>query len=193
MAWKVIDRATFQWNKILNLTKTMAANHVLNVDASQYRRLVGRLLYLQATWPDVCFSINVLSQFVAYPREAHLKATYRVFRYLKATPSQGILLPKDGRTNLVYYCDSDWFGCSFTRRSQTGYLLPFGGASVSWKSKKQSVMSRSSTEAELYRAMASTVSEILWIDAVVTTRASHWTVKLDSFILGQLVCTTHCK
>ncbi|KAM0002197.1 putative RNA-directed DNA polymerase [Helianthus debilis subsp. tardiflorus] len=132
------------------------------VDANQYRRLVGRLLYLQATRPDIAYSVNVLSQFVSDPRASHLEAANRVLRYLKKTPGQGILLAKDGGTNLTAYCDSDWLGCPMTRRSRTGYLLLLGGTPISWKSKKQLVVSRSSAEAE-YRAMASTVSEVLWI------------------------------
>ncbi|KAJ0518591.1 putative RNA-directed DNA polymerase [Helianthus annuus] len=97
------------------------------VDASRYRRLVGRLLYLQATRPDIAYSVNVLSQFVADPRQSHMDAAHRVLR-----------------------------------RSRTGYLLLLGGAPISWKTKKQNVVSRSSAEAE-YRSMASTVSEILWM------------------------------
>ncbi|KAJ0735747.1 putative RNA-directed DNA polymerase [Helianthus annuus] len=132
------------------------------VDASHYRRLVGRLLYLQATRPDIAHSVSVLSQFVADPRQSHLDAATRVLRYLKATAGQGILLLKKGGNSLVAYTDSDWLGCPVTRRSRTGYLLLLGGSPVSWKSKKQSVVSRSSAEAE-YRAMATTVSEILWM------------------------------
>ncbi|KAK1408311.1 hypothetical protein QVD17_39969 [Tagetes erecta] len=132
------------------------------IDATQYRRLVGRLLYLQATRPDITYSVNVLSQFVADPRRNHLEAANRVLRYLKATPGQGILLPRDGNPILTAYCDSDWLGCPYTRRSRTGYLLLLGGGPISWKTKKQAVVSRSSAEAE-YRAMASTVSEILWV------------------------------
>ncbi|KAK9055092.1 hypothetical protein SSX86_026172 [Deinandra increscens subsp. villosa] len=132
------------------------------VDANSYRRLIGRLLYLQATRPDVAYSVNVLSQFVADPRRNHLNAANRILRYLKSTPGLGILLPKGGGTDLVAYSDSDWLGCPTTRRSRTGYLLLLGGAPISWKTKKQSVVSRSSAEAE-YRAMATTVSEILWM------------------------------
>lgn len=132
------------------------------VDANQYRRLIGRLLYLQATRPDIVYSVNVLSQFVSDPRHNHMEAATRILRYLKSTPGQGILLPKEGGSNLVAYSDSDWLGCPDSRRSRTGYLLILGGAPISWKSKKQSVVSRSSAEAE-YRAMATTVSEILWI------------------------------
>ncbi|KAF5763047.1 putative RNA-directed DNA polymerase [Helianthus annuus] len=134
----------------------------IRVDANMYKWLVGRLLYLQATRPDLTYWVNVLSQFVSDPRQNHLDAAMRVLRYLKATPGQGILFPKNGGTKLVTYCDADWLGCPFTRRSRTGYLLLLGGAPISWKSKKQSVVSRSSAEAE-YRAMATTTSEILWM------------------------------
>ncbi|GJR46947.1 uncharacterized mitochondrial protein-like protein [Tanacetum coccineum] len=105
----------------------------VRIDASKYRRLVGRLLYLQATRPYLAYSVNVLSQFVSDPHQMHMDAAMRVLRYLKATPGQGIFFPKEG-----------------------------GGAPISWKSKKQSVVSRSSAEAE-YRAMANATSEILWM------------------------------
>lgn len=133
-----------------------------SVDATTYRRLVGRLLYLQATRSDVTYSVNVLSQFVSDPRQSHMNAAVKILQYLKSTPGQGILLPKDGGHNLIAYTDSDWLGCPDTRRSGAGYLLLLGGAPISWKSKKQSVVSRSSAEAE-YRAMATTVNEVLWL------------------------------
>nr|GEX33976.1 hypothetical protein [Tanacetum cinerariifolium] len=107
------------------------------VDATQYRRLVGRLLYLQATRPDVTYAVNVLSQFVSDPRQNHLEAVKRVLRYLKGTSEQRILLPREGPTTLTAYCDSDWLGFPFTRRSRTGYLLLFSGGPISWKTKKQ--------------------------------------------------------
>ncbi|GJY98317.1 putative RNA-directed DNA polymerase [Tanacetum coccineum] len=132
------------------------------VDAGRYRRLIGRLLYLQATRPDIAYSVNVLSQFIADPRHSHMDAAHQVLRYLKGTVGQGILLPRDGGCNLIAYCDSDWLSCPITRRSRTGYLLLFGGAPISWKTKKQNVVSRSFAEAE-YRSMASTVSKILWM------------------------------
>lgn len=136
-------------------------------DVNAYRRLVGRLLYLQATRPDITYVVNVLSQFVSDPRQNHWNAAMRVLRYLKATLGQGILLPKGNETDLIAYSDSDWLGCPFSRRSRTGYVLLLGGAPISWKSNKQSVVSRSSAEAE-YRAMATTVSEILWTHWLLT-------------------------
>ncbi|KAJ0469227.1 putative RNA-directed DNA polymerase [Helianthus annuus] len=131
-------------------------------DATQYQRIIGRLLYLQVTRPDIAYSVNILSQFVSDPRKEHMEAVTRILRYLKATPGQGIYIPKHDGFQLVAYCDADWLGCLTTRRSRTGYILILGGSPVSWKTKKQSVVSRSSAEAE-YRAMAATVSEVLWL------------------------------
>ncbi|XP_021991719.1 uncharacterized mitochondrial protein AtMg00240-like [Helianthus annuus] len=107
------------------------------VDASLYRRLIGRLLYLQATRPYITYAVNVLSQFVSDPRQNHLDAVHRVLRYLKATIGQGIHLSRSGGYGLTAYCDSDWLGCPFIRRSRTGYLLLLGGPPVSWKTKNK--------------------------------------------------------
>ncbi|CAH9090143.1 unnamed protein product [Cuscuta epithymum] len=132
------------------------------VDVSSYRRLIGRLLYLTVTRPDIVYSVSQLSQFLSNPRQTHLDAATRVLRYLKQTPGQGIFLSSDPDFGLKGYCDSDWAGCPFTRRSSTGYFITIGTSPVSWRTKKQSVVSRSSAEAE-YRAMAITISEILWL------------------------------
>ncbi|GKD38771.1 uncharacterized mitochondrial protein-like protein, partial [Tanacetum coccineum] len=145
------------------------------IDASRYRRLVGRLLYLQVTHSDIAYSVSILSQFVGDPRRTHMEAANKVLRYLKATVGQGILLPNTTKTGLVAYCDADWLGCPLSRRSRPGYVLLLGGAPISWKSKKQLVVSRSSAEAE-YRSMATAVSEIMWV---------RWLLKeLDVVVVG---------
>lgn len=87
--------------------------------------------------------------------------------YLKTTPGQGSFLPKNGDLTLTTYCDSDWLSCPFTRRSKTCYFISLGGAPVSWKTNKQTMVSRSSAEAK-YRAIASTVSELLWLRWLLT-------------------------
>lgn len=131
-------------------------------DSGKYRRLIGWLLYLQVTRPDITFAVNTLSQFVSSPRLTHWNAALCVLRYLKATPGQGSFLPASGNLTMTRYCDSNWLGCPFTRRSKTGYFITLGGSPISWKTKKQSVVSCSSAEAE-YRSMVATVSEILWL------------------------------
>lgn len=147
--------------------KLLRDDNTPEVDASLYRRLVGRLLYLTVTRPDITFAVNLLSQFLSCPRQSHLDAAYRVLRYLKSAPGQGIFLPAAGGFDLHAYCDADWGGCATTRRSSSGYFITLGGAPILWCTKKQSVVARSSAEVE-YRAMATTVCEIVWLRWLLT-------------------------
>lgn len=89
------------------------------------------------------------------PTTAHLQAAKRVLRYLMSSPGQGILLASTSTAVLTVYCDSDWAGCPITRKSTSGYCVFLGDSPVSWKSKKQQVVARSTAEAE-YRALALT-------------------------------------
>ncbi|KAJ9556511.1 hypothetical protein OSB04_011125 [Centaurea solstitialis] len=123
------------------------------IDANQYRRLVGCLLYLQVTRPDTVYFASILSQFVGDPRRVHMEAANRVLQYLKTTIGQGILLPNKSDTNFVAYCDADWLRCPLSRRSRSGYMLLLEGSPISWKSKKHYAVSHSSAKVE-YRSMA---------------------------------------
>ncbi|XP_004293223.1 PREDICTED: uncharacterized mitochondrial protein AtMg00810-like [Fragaria vesca subsp. vesca] len=89
-----------------NLVLTQEDGDVLK-DASQYRRMVGRLIYLTITRPDLVYAMHILSQFMGKPRQPHLDAAYKVLRYVKQTPGQGILLPSTGQLELKVYCDAD--------------------------------------------------------------------------------------
>lgn len=137
-------------------------NSDLLKDSGQYRRLVRRLIYLTITRLDIIYFVHILSRFMHQPRKLHMEAALRVIRYLKGVPSQGLFFPLNNDLKLRAYCDSDWAGCSMTRRSTTRYCVFLGPSFISWKSKHQKTVSLSSTEAE-YRAMAKAYCEFSWV------------------------------
>lgn len=147
-------------------TKLMPATGNLLTDPVHYQRLIGKLIYLSVTRPDINFSVNVLSQFMQQPSTAHMQAAKRVLRYLLTNPGQGIILATSSAVQIKAYSDSDWASCPSTRRSTSGFCILLGSSPISWKSKKQAVVARSSAEAE-YRAMSLTACEITWVTALL--------------------------
>lgn len=131
-----------------------------------YQRLLGKLIYLTITRPDICFSVQLLSQYMNKPSTTHLQAAFRVLRYLAGTTSQGILLDSKSVAQLTAFCDRDWATCPVSRGSTTWYCIFLGDSPISWKSKKQQVFARSSAEAE-YRVMALTTCEVTWLSALL--------------------------
>ena len=117
-------------------------------DPLSYRRLVGRLVYLTSTRPDIAFATQQLSQFMSKPTKAHHAAAVHVLRYLKGCPGQGLFFPRTCSPHLLGFSDADWATCIDSRRSITGYCFFIGNSLVSWKTKKQTTVSRSSSEAE---------------------------------------------
>ncbi|CAL8081400.1 unnamed protein product [Prunus armeniaca] len=127
----------------------------------QHRSIVGALQYLTFTRPDIAFSVNQACQFMHNPMESYVVAVKRILRYLKGTLDFGIHF-QPGILNLQAYSDVDWAGDPNDRRSVSGYIVYLGSSPISWASKKQHIVSRSSTGAE-YRALAIAATELAWI------------------------------
>ncbi|RVX04688.1 Retrovirus-related Pol polyprotein from transposon RE1 [Vitis vinifera] len=137
------------------------------VDRGRYQRLVGRLIYLSHTRPDIGFAVSAVSQFMHSPTEEHMEAVYRILRYLKMTPGKGLFFRKTENRDTEVYSDAGWAGNIIDRRSTSGYCSFVWGNLVTWRSKKQSVVARSSAEAE-YRALAQGICEGIWIKRVLS-------------------------
>ncbi|XP_020271922.1 uncharacterized protein LOC109847086 [Asparagus officinalis] len=144
-------------------TKLSLNDGELLADPSVYRSMIGALKYLTITRPDIAFVVHVVFQFIHAPCTTHLLAVERVYRYLQGTSDHGLSLRKAiGSTRAIANSDADWADCLDSSRSTSGYAVFFGPNLISWHSKMQPTVLRSSTEAE-YRALAYTVAETLWL------------------------------
>ncbi|GKB99402.1 retrovirus-related pol polyprotein from transposon TNT 1-94, partial [Tanacetum coccineum] len=133
-----------------------------SVNETQYRGMIGSLMYLTASRPDIQFSTCLCARYQANPKESHLIAVKRIFRYLKGTPSLGLWYPKCSGFDLKGYSDSDYAGCNMDRKSTSGACQLLGGKLVCWSAKKQQSVAMSSAEAE-YVAAAGCCANILWM------------------------------
>ncbi|RDX97280.1 putative mitochondrial protein, partial [Mucuna pruriens] len=113
------------------------------VDNEMYQHLVGKLIYLSHTRPNIAFAVSLVSQFMHYLREVHPQATYRILQYLKGTPRRGVLYKRNENTILEAYTDSDYAGSVIDRRSTSGYCTFLGGNLVTWRSTKQNIVALS--------------------------------------------------
>ena len=109
-------------------------------DIGHFQRLVGKLIYLTITRPDIAYAVSLVSRFMHAPRVNHLTAVNRILQYLKRSPGRGILMCNNGNCSITVYTDADWAGCPVDRKSTTGYCTFVGGNLVTWKSKNQNVI-----------------------------------------------------
>ncbi|KAJ9551036.1 hypothetical protein OSB04_015081 [Centaurea solstitialis] len=132
------------------------------VDVHNYRSMIGSLMYLTASRPDIMFAVCVCARYQVRPKESHLHAVKRIFKYLKGQPRLGLWYPNDSSFDLVAYTDSDYGEANLDRKSTSGGCQFLGGRLVSWQCKKQTTVSQSTTEAE-YIAASQCCSQVLWI------------------------------
>ncbi|GJU51884.1 hypothetical protein Tco_1221439 [Tanacetum coccineum] len=133
-----------------------------DVDVHLYRSMIGCLMYLTASRPDIMFAVCLCARFQVTPKVSHMHAVKRIFRYLKHQPKLGLWYPKDSPFHLEAFSDSDYAGDNHDRRSTSGGCQYLGRRLVSWQCKKQTIVAISSTEAE-YVAAASCCAQVLWM------------------------------
>ena len=143
----------------------------VTVDKGMYQKLVGRLIYLSHTRPDIV--VSLVSQFMHKPKEAHLHVLFRIIQYLKGTPGRGILFRENQSLSIESYTDADYVGSIVDRRSTTRYCTFLGGNLVTWRSKKQNVVARSSAE-EKFEAVAQGICELLWLKIILDDMKIRW-------------------
>ncbi|XP_019153734.1 PREDICTED: uncharacterized protein LOC109150298 [Ipomoea nil] len=139
---------------------------------TQYRRLVGALQYLTITRPDLSFAVNRLCQFMHSPTDDHWVLLKRVLRYIKGTLNYGLRLSPSVSTSVHAFSDSDWAGCPVDRKNTSGYAVFLGSNLISWLSRKQRTVARSSTKAE-YKALADVSAEVTWIVSLLRELGLH--------------------
>ncbi|XP_068503975.1 secreted RxLR effector protein 161-like [Phaseolus vulgaris] len=133
-----------------------------SVDQTKYRGLIGSLLYLTASRPDIIFAVCLCARYQANSKESHFKAAKRILKYLKGTSSVGLWYPSHSPIHLIGYSDSDFAGCKLDRKSTSGTCHLLGSSLISWHSKKQACVALSTADAE-YIANGSCCAQILWL------------------------------
>ncbi|KAL0325058.1 UNVERIFIED_CONTAM: Retrovirus-related Pol polyprotein from transposon RE2, partial [Sesamum radiatum] len=129
---------------------------------TKYRRLVGKLIYLTVTRHDISFVVDLVSQFMDEPQSVHWEAALSILKYIKASPGKGLLFKRHGHVKIEAYSDANYARSKDDKKSTYGYCTYVSGNLVTWRSKNQTTVARSSANAE-YRAMAHSTSESLWL------------------------------
>jgi hypothetical protein len=137
-----------------------------SVDQKVYRSMIGSLLYLCASRPDIMLSVCMCARFQADPMEIHLRVVKRILRYLVHTPKFGLWYPRGSSFDLLGYSDADWAGCKIDRKSTSGTCQFLGRSLVSWASKKQNSVALSTAEAE-YIAAGHCCAQLLWMRQIL--------------------------
>ncbi|XP_039123455.1 secreted RxLR effector protein 161-like [Dioscorea cayenensis subsp. rotundata] len=132
------------------------------IDPVRNRRIVGALLYLTHTHPDITHAVSMVSRFMQSPSVFHFGSVKRILRYISGTINYGIHYKKCEEFKLIGYSDSDWSGSQDDQRSTTGWVFSLGSGAIAWFSKKQAITALSSTEVE-YISLTAAICEALWL------------------------------
>jgi hypothetical protein len=153
-------------NPIVPGCKIFKDENGVHVDETLFKQMVGSFMYLTATRPDLMYVVSLISRYMGKPTELHLLAAKRILRYLKGTTGLGILYKKGGDERLVGYADSNYAGDLEDRKSTSGYVFMIGSGAVAWSSRKQPIVTLSTTEAE-FVAAASCASQAIWMKRIL--------------------------
>ena len=168
--------------------KLSISNEDILHDATPYRRLIGKLLYLTISRLNITFAVHKPSQFMTKPTLSHMNATNYLVSYLKESFGKGIMLPKVKDFYISTFTDANWSSCPDTRRSVTGFCVFIGNSLVSWKSKKQQTVARTSVEAK-YRALAVTIVKLYGFEDFLMSYRLKLHIQLSCFVIIKLPST----
>ncbi|XP_062114065.1 secreted RxLR effector protein 161-like [Humulus lupulus] len=162
------------------------------VDKGRFQQLVGQpnLTYLSHTKPNIAFAISLVSQYMHDRCQGHLNAIYKILRYRKQTPGKGLFFKKKTKRKVGVFTDADWVGSVDDRKSTSGYCTIISRKVVTWKSKKQTVVARSSVEAKC-RAMAHGVCKSIWIKRLLGELKIEYEAPISSSMIISLRSVLH--
>jgi len=141
-------------------------------DATMYRKIVGSLIYMTITRPDLNYTVGLESQFMQVPRKPHLDGVRHTLHYVSATVDYGLFYEASTELQVHGYIDADWVGSISDRRSTSGFMFSFGSAAVTWSSKKQPTVALSSTKAK-YRGAMMVACEVVWLRKLLGNLGLH--------------------
>jgi hypothetical protein len=169
-------------------------------DIHNYCTIVGKLIFLTTTRPDIAYAVNSVSRYMSNPQAAHLNAVKHILCYLQKTLDYGLFYQCLQNNKVEGFTDADWASCPKTRRSTGGYLFTLFGAAITWQSKRQLTVTRSSTESE-YVALSDRAQEAVWLGRLLreigapdsqTLPLSHNSVAAHSNLQRALAIPLHC-